>query len=466
MDGFQVQLLDHLPLAQSALELFNHVFDPLFLGRVFDDHRGRCYQKDLCFDQLVYLIRDAVAVHHGSGRQSLLDARDHGQLPVAMQNVYAKLGRIPIEVSVALLSGGTVRLLELLPPAWPGVALPASLVALTPIAIDGKKIKNAAKRLKVLRNLPGKMLGGKLLVALSLPSGLAIAMQADPDGERNDLPLVPGLVAQVRALNYQNVLWIADRQFGDLKLWELLTEGQDHFLIRCIRTVGFEPDPTRPAREGLDSRGRRYVQEWGLAGRKTHTHRRYIRRITLFRPGEDDVILATDLLDEQQYPATDLLDGYLRRWGIERMFQQVTEVMELRQLIGSTPRAMIFQSAMCFLLYNQIELLKAYASVDGGKQPEQVSGELLFGDVRKELQTWAYLSQPELTIQLLPQIGQSQRLRTWLAGRLTGIWTDRWLKSPTRKRSAKPPARVAKGDGGHSSVWRIIQAARRQPSRS
>jgi hypothetical protein len=466
MDGFQVQLLDHLPLAQSVLELFNHVFDPLFLGRVFDDHRGRCYQKDLGFDQLVYLIRDAVAVHHGSGRQSLLDARDNGRLPVAMQNVYAKLGRIPIEVSVALLAGGTTRLLELLPPAWPGVALPATLAGLTPIAMDGKKIKNAAKRLKVLRNLPGKMLGGKLLVALSLPSGLAIAMEADPDGERNDVPLAPGLVAQVRALGYGKVLWIADRQFTDLKLWGLLTEGQDHFLIRCLRTVGFQPDPARPAREGLDLHGRRYVQEWGVAGKTTHPHRRTIRRITLFRPGEEDVILATDLLDEPQYPATDLLEAYLRRWGIERMFQQVTEVMDLRQLIGSTPRAMIFQSALCFLLYNQIELLKVYAGADGGKQPQQVSGELLFGDVRKELQTWAYLSHPELTVQLLPRIDSSELLRTWLAGRLKGVWTDRWLKSPTRKRSTQPPARVAKGDGGHNSVWRIIQAARRPPTRS
>jgi len=373
MDGFQMELLAHLPLGQAVLKLFDYSLDPAFLAGLYEKHRGRCYEKELTFERLTYLIRDALVVNHGSGRQSFDQAKRNDQLPVARQNAYAKLGRVPLDVSTALLSGGAARLLELMPSGAGGPGLPASLACLTPIPIDGKKIKNAAKRLKALRSLPGKMLGGKLLVALSLPTGLAIAMQADPDGERNDVPLVPGLVGQVRALGYLRVLWIADRQFADLKMWNLLTEGDDHFLIRCTSKLSFQADPFRPAQEGLDGQGRRYVQQWGWAGSTTHKHRRYIRRITLFRPGEEDIVLATDLLDERSYPAVDLLEAYLRRWGIERMFQQVTEVMELRRLIGSTPQAMIFQSALCFLLYNQIELLKAYAAADGGKRPEQVS---------------------------------------------------------------------------------------------
>ena len=38
----------------------------------------------------------------------------------------------------------------------------------------------------------------------------------------------------------------------------------------------------------------------------------------------------TDLLDEQAYPAEDLLAVYLKRWEIERVFQKITEVFELR----------------------------------------------------------------------------------------------------------------------------------------
>ena len=37
----------------------------------------------------------------------------------------------------------------------------------------------------------------------------------------------------------------------------------------------------------------------------------------------------TDLLHPDRYPAADLLALYLARWGIERVFQQVTEVFPL-----------------------------------------------------------------------------------------------------------------------------------------
>jgi len=465
MEGFQAELMARMSLGQAVLKLFDYVLDSAFLRSTFDANRGRCYERELGFDRLVYLIRDALVIDHGSGRQSFERAEAEGGLAVTVQSAYGKLGRVPLEVSTALLSGGAVRLGELLPATGGGVTVPESLRAMKPTVIDGKKIKNAAKRLKALRGLPGKMLGGKLLVALSLETGLAIAMNADQDGERNDVPLVPGLVGQVRALGPAARLWIADRQFADLKMWALLTEGRDHFLIRCPRNLGFVPDPSRPAREGTDLQGRRYVEEWGQAGSQTHPQRRYVRRITLFRPGEDDVILATDLLDGQAYPATDLLAAYLQRWGIERMFQQVTEVLELRRLIGSTPKAMIFQAALCFLLYNQIQVIKAYVAADGGKQPEQVSGELLFRDVRVELQTWARFGDPSLALKLLPPIDQPDPLRHWLAERLRGAWTDRWLKAPANKRRPSKHAPVPQGQGGHSSVWRLIQAARQAAPR-
>ncbi len=57
-----------------------------------------------------------------------------------------------------------------------------------------------------------------------------------------------------------------------------------------------------------------------------------MRRITLARPGEKDVILVTNLCDAQAVPAADLLEVYLNRWGIERMFQQITEVFGLAHL--------------------------------------------------------------------------------------------------------------------------------------
>ena len=48
---------------------------------------------------------------------------------------------------------------------------------------------------------------------------------------------------------------------------------------------------------------------------------RAVRRIHLKRTDGEDVIVPTDLLDADAYPADDLLEVYLQRWGIERMVQ-------------------------------------------------------------------------------------------------------------------------------------------------
>ena len=83
-----------------------------------------------------------------------------------------------------------------------------------------------------------------------------------------------------------------------------------------------------------------------------------MRRLTVCRPGEATIILLTDLLDAPRYPAADLLAVYLTRWGIERVFPQITEVFALRRLIGSTPQASGFQAAFCLLLYHMVQVLR------------------------------------------------------------------------------------------------------------
>jgi len=469
MDGFQRELLRRLPLAQGVLRVVGYALDSGTLASLFAAHRGRCYEDILTFDRLVALVMDALTVYRGSGNQAFCAAQARGELPVAEQNVYGKLGRLPEALSIALLSSGAARLRQILPMGRPVVELPASLRRWKAVAVDGKKIKKAAKRLKALRGVAGQLLGGKLLVALDVACGLAMAMNADPDGERNDVPLVPGLVAQVRALVSEAILWIADRQFGNLEVpsWFCAREG-DHFLVRCPCSLKLEADPLRSAERSLDGEGRTVIQEWGWIGSAKDPRRRYVRRITLVRPGEDAIILITDLIDETDVPARDLLEAYRHRWDIERMFQEVTEVFHLQTLIGSSPRAMIFQSTLCFLLYNAIQVMRAYVADDGNQKFERVSGEKLFWDVRDQLTTWANLGSRPVAVEAL-SFGEGDRAATsaamsfWLARTLRGSWNDRYLKAPRKRKRPFPagtPAKVPSGHGGHSSTWRILQAAR------
>src|SRR5204863_2135822 len=189
---------------------------------------------------------------------------------------------------------------------------------------------------------------------------------------------------------------------------------------------------------------------------------------TLYRPGEagGDVILVTGLLDGAAYPAEDLLAAYLLRWEIECMFQQVTEVFDLRTLIGSTPQAMVFQSAFCFVLYNLTQVVRAYVADAAGRDAAAVSAEKLFDGTRRQLTAWAELGDPAHAAEYVRPAPTAAALDERLRGLLAGVWQRRWLKSrPKKPQPPRPKAKVGKGQGGHSSVWRVLQAHKQQQAR-
>lgn len=251
--------------------------------------------------------------------------------------------------------------------------------------IDGKTIKRVAKRLKPLRSAGGGVIGGKALVATEYASGLAIALSADPDGDANDARLVPDLLPRVRQQVQAPRLWVADRGFCDPLQISRFTEEGDSFVLRYNARVKFIRDDEQSVHKGIDAQGRSFIDECGWLGRDGNANQCYVRRITLAREEGDDISIVTDLFGPRKHPAKDLLSVYRQRWGIEQMFQQVTEVFGLEKLIGGRPEATIFQFAFCLLLYNQMQLVRAYVAKHQDHETETVSLEQLFIDVRREL---------------------------------------------------------------------------------
>jgi hypothetical protein len=456
MDVSGLQTLARLPLAEAVLTLWRWVADADSLDQIFDDNRGRCYEKILPFSLIVYLVRDALLEHGGSGRKSFDEAKDRGDLEASYRAAYGKLGRIPIPVSAAMLGRCTARLGEV----YPGepeaqTPLPASLDGYRVITLDGKAIKRVAKRLKPLWGVAGGLLGGRALVALDIRSGLAVAMRAHPDGDANEVRFVGDLVPEVRQLIPQKRLWIGDSAFCDLTQPARFAEQGDAFLVRYHPKVPFYADPACRAREGHDNRGRRYVEEWGHLGSPRNQKRMYVRRITLYRPGEKDVSVVTNFCDAQAVPAVDLLEVYLNRWGIERMFQQVTEVYGLEHLIGTKPEGVIFQFAMCLLLYNLIQVVRGEIATGVEREREEISGEKLFEDVQQQMIAWSQVVKPEETIAYFQGEWTAPWVKVRLSELLRGLWKDRWLKSPPKKpRATRKVARKRT----HGSVYRILEA--------
>lgn len=458
MDGISGKLLETLPLAEGVLSLLSWATDESFLEQVFEEHRGRSYAGVVSFSSLVRLMADALLEHAGSARQALIRCEGRGELEASPQAVYGKLRRIPVDLSNALLSHGTDRLLEVFPPQA-SQELPVCLRELEVLAVDGKKLKNAAKRLLPARAYKGSPLGGKLLVGLNLRTGLVAAMNAHLDGETNDAPLIPGLLPQLRQRYQLQRLYVCDRQFCDLVQTHRFQEGGDHFLLRFHPKNKFYADLARPPQTGIDGHERAFREEWGWLGAASNKQRVYVRMITLARPGEEDLILVTDLLDAEEFPAADLLETYRLRWHIERVFQQVTEVFHLQQLISSSPQGTIFQGAFCLLLYNLIQVTRGYIAAAQQRLPATISSELLFKDIHRELSALHTISEKLDRSIIIPAFDNAAALRRKLTQSLRHEWHNRWIKSPPKKRPspAEPKKTIA---GGHTSIYRILQSSK------
>ncbi len=289
-------------------------------------------------------------------------------------------------------------------------------------------------------------------------------MAADPDGEANDIRLMPRVMPQARAAIAGPHLWVADAQFCDLDQAAEFSKDDDHFLMRFTLRNSFTPDndPERQARSGSNRKGQAYTQDWGWMGREGEPRRCYVRRIVVKRPGQEDVIVVSDLLDADAYPAEDLLEVYLERWQIENVFQQITEVFNLQHLIGSTPKATVFQASLCLVIYNILQVVRGYVAQASPEkvQVNDLSTEKIFRDMHKDLVSLHRVLKGERFFEVLPREDRTEAVQARLRTLLGQAWTPWWKKA---KPSNKPRShQKAKQSGAHTSVHKLLEESRRQ----
>lgn len=455
MDRPSKAMLARMPLAEAVLLLWRWVTSEERMQSLWDQHRGRCYEKVISFSVMVHLIAQALLKHSGSGRRAFEQAIDDDELEASVQAAFKKLGRLPVSLSQAFLSQCTAALRDAFP-EWAEWKLPKSLQGFRVITLDGKVFKRVAKRLKPLRGVPGGLSGGRALVALEWNTGLNVAMHAHEDGEANDVRFVGDLVPVVREQVEGPILWMGDSAFCDLTQPEHFTaEEGDHFLVRHHSKTPFFRDSKQKQRKGKDEKGRPYVETWGYLGSEHNKRRRYVRRIEVQREKAKPLVLITDLLDADAYRVEDLLWLYAERWGIEQVFQKVTEVFGLQRLIGGSPKACIFQFAFCLLLYNLLQVVRGYLAESHDIEPEDVSTKKLFEDVKDQLVAWNVMVDPPVTVRYLAATPKLPELRLRLAELMESTWRERWRLSPRQERHAKTKKKKART---HNSVYRILQA--------
>jgi hypothetical protein len=465
---FSNEVLSRLPLADAVWRLLQFTMADDWLDDLWQRTRGQCYERVLKFSTLAHLVADALLQHGGSGHQAFERAEEDGQLPVAISSTFDKLRNLPTPLSEALLLEGTRRLQETLPEGPPVEAFPLApcWVGHELFGADGKVIKHVKRLLKPLRGLQAGILGARASVALNLRTGMAVGLIGHLDGEAGEAELTAELLAEMAAAaGGKPWVTVLDRLYCNLKFPRRVLDAGGHFLIRYCSNTAFVPDPARPLREHRDTRGRRIVQEWGRLGKTEGSRALLVRRITLYLDSGKEISVVTDLLDEAAYPAEDLLETFHQRWGIETVFHQITDVFSLKHLIGSSPQAVLFQLSFCLLLYNALQVLRAYLAFHQGCEAKRISNEKLFYDLKRQMVSVNELVEQERWLDTLGAVPTAAELRDHLRENLHGVWSERWWKAPSSRGGGhkKLKTRVL---GNHTSVYRELQRARTRKQRS
>jgi hypothetical protein len=461
---FSAEVLRKLPLADSLWWLLHFSMEDRWLDDLWARNRGRCYEKQLKFSTLAHLITEALIEHEGSGHQAFTRAQEAGALPVSITSSYDKFGNLPLSLSEALLEQGTQRMNAVLPETLAVDPLPDCWASWEVFGADGKAIKHVKRLLKPLRGLQAGILGARASVGLNLRSGLAVAMVGHLDGEAGEAALTEGLLgtfaAQADGLG-KRWLVVLDRLYCNLSFPQEVVEAGGHFLIRYCTNTTFVPDPSRPAQESRDGDGRRIVQEWGWLGKVAKADRLYVRRITKHLADGKVLSVLTDLLDQAKYPAVAMLSTYGSRWGLETVFHQITDVFSLKHLIGTQPKAVLFQLSFCLLLYNALQVVRAHLASHQKCEAKRISNENLFYDVERQMVAVSELVEVETLLSLLGEVPLAAEVRAYLRDRLREAWSDRWWKAPSSGRGGhqKVKTRVL---GNHTSTYRVLQEAHMQ----
>jgi hypothetical protein len=459
---FSAAVLTKLPLAQAVWRMLHFTMDDAWLQDLWARHRGRCYENLLKFSTLAHLIEDALLEHGGSGHQAFERAQEADRLPVSINSAYEKFAHIPLAISEGLLDEGARRMAAVLPEALAVDPLPDCWADFEVFGADGKAIKHVKHLLKPLRGLQAGLLGARASVGLNLRTGLAVALVGHLDGEAGEGDLTADLLPKLAAAA-SGKPWVAvlDRLYCNLSFPQRVVKAGGHFVIRYCSNTTFVPDPGRPAQEVRDASGQRIGQEWGWLGKVAKADRQYVRRITKELPHGTALSVVTDLLDEVKYPAEAILTTYHNRWGIETVFHQITDVFSLKHLIGTAPKAVLFQLSYCLLLYNALQVVRAHLASHQGCAARKISNEKLFYDVKRQMVAVGELVEVETLLSLLGAVPTAAELRASLREGLRGAWTDRWWKAPSSGGGGHQEVK-RRVLGNHTSTYRVLQQARKE----
>jgi hypothetical protein len=361
-------------MVRAALE---YALDPKALDALFRATAEQQHEKTLLFSSIVDLMSLVVARVQPSLHAAYQAVSD--TLPVSLTSIYNKINGTEPSVSAVLVAHSATRLRPVLDamgsrrdPWLPGYRVRV---------LDGNHLSSTERRLDVLRESFAGPLPGQALVVLEPEIMLATHMLPCEDGHAQERSMTP----EVLALVEPGDCWVADRNFCTFALLNGIATRQAFFAIRHHAKLRIVSSGTLRQR-GCTETGEVFEQKVTLEGEdgtRLEARRVLVRLEVPTRDGETEVAIVTNV------PASDasavaVAALYRKRWTLETMFFELTQMLEGELNTMGYPRAALLGFSIALVSYNLLSITRsALRAAFGAEQvDEKVSSYYIANEAR------------------------------------------------------------------------------------
>ena len=238
-------------------------------------------------------------------------------------------------------------------------------------AIDGSRLAQVGRLLKVARTTTKVILPGSLEAVYDLRGGFLKELWFDPDGAKAEILMFEKVLKALPA----GSLTVNDRYYPKPVIWEMLQAAGVWMVSRYNKTVKKRKKKVlkkiRHAKIAVDD----WIVEMG--GSAYGSSPVTLRWVHVWN-SEFDIILITNVLEPERLSVDQLLGLYRQRWMIERMYLHLKDVLALNRLFNASPSAVGQQVYATAILYNALRLSQVQVARRLKVPPERLSPDKLF----------------------------------------------------------------------------------------
>lgn len=327
------------------------------LQQIFDDNRELQYNHVATFQAVAATVADVALNFSDNFNQAYKEHKE--ELEISRQSFYAKARGVEPAVSEAIVLHSAKRAIEM------QEALNFDPWELLPgyrcLSVDGNVLAKSDKRLKVLREVKGAPLPGKVVARFDLQRQVFDRAYVLLDGHSQESTCCDRIVEDLASMD----VLIADRHYCIVPFLTKIAEASGFFVIRQHGRLSGVLLGERK-RVGSISTGVVYQQEMKLSaadGAMT------VRRITVelnepTRDGDQVIHVLTNL--PEKVAATTVAELYRHRWEEETAFNVLQMTLTCEHSGIGHPQAAAFLFCMSVLAFNLRQTIFAalYATHD------------------------------------------------------------------------------------------------------